>query len=76
LAIGKQADLLVLDEKQTRLFANNNDHLLDSIIFASQQNVVKDVMVNGDWVVQNNKHAKEQSSANNFAKLLAKLSTN
>jgi hypothetical protein len=33
-------------------------------------------MVNGDWVVQNNKHAKEQSSANNFAKLLAKLSTN
>jgi formimidoylglutamate deiminase len=75
LAIGKQADLLVLDEKQTRLFANNNNHLLDSMIFASQQNVVKDVMVNGNWVVQNSKHAQEQSSADNFAKLLAKLAT-
>jgi formimidoylglutamate deiminase len=73
LAVGKQADLLVLDENQTRLFANNNDHLLDSMIFASQQNVVKDVMVNGDWIVQNNTHAQEQSSADDFAKLLAKL---
>jgi len=76
LAVGKQADLLVLDERQTRLFANNNQHLLDSIIFASQQNVVKDVMVNGDWVVQNSKHAQEQSSADRFAELLTKLSTN
>lgn len=75
LAVGKQADLLVLDEKQTRLFANHNNHLLDSMIFASQQNVVKDVMVNGNWVVQNSKHAQEQSSADNFAKLLAKLTT-
>ena len=75
LAIGKQADILVLDEKQTRLFANNNKYLLDSMIFASQQNVVKDVMVNGNWVVQNSKHAQEQSSADNFAKLLAKLAT-
>lgn len=75
LAIGKQADLIVLNEKQTRLFANNNQHLLDSIIFASQENVVKDVMVNGRWVVQNSVHAQEQNSAENFAKLLAKLST-
>lgn len=75
LAVGKQADLIVLNENQTRLFANNNQHLLDSIIFASQENVVKDVMVNGDWVVKNSEHAQEQSSADNFAKLLAKLST-
>ncbi len=75
LAVGKQADLLVLDGKQTRLFASNNQHLLDSIIFASQQNVVKDVMVNGHWIVQNGKHAQEQHSAEKFAKLLKKLST-
>ena len=74
LAVGKQADFIVLNQSQTRLFANNNQHLLDSIIFASQENVVKDVMVNGDWVVQNSEHAQEQSSADNFAKLLAKLS--
>jgi formimidoylglutamate deiminase len=75
LAIGKQADLLVLDDQQTRLFANTNQHLLDSMIFASQQNVVKDVMVNGCWVVKNSKHAQEQNSAENFAKLLTRLSS-
>jgi len=74
LSVGKQADLLVLDEKQTSLFANNNNHLLDSVIFASQRNTVKDVMVNGQWVVQNGEHEQEQSSADNFAKLLIKLS--
>lgn len=74
LAVGKQADLLVLDEKQTALFANKNSHLLDSIIFASQKNTVRDVMVNGHWVVENGKHAHEQSSADNFSKLLIKLS--
>lgn len=74
IAVGKQADLLVLNEKQTRLFANNHQHILDSIIFASQENVVKDVMVNGCWVIQNNVHALEIESAENFAKLLKKLS--
>ena len=75
LSVGKQADLLVLDEKQTSLFANKNSHLLDSVIFASQKNTVKDVMVNGHWVVQNGEHAQEQSSAENFAKLLTRLSS-
>lgn len=74
LAVGKQADLLVLDPKQTSLFANKNQHLLDSVIFASQSNTIKDVMVNGHWVIKNGSHALEQSSATNFAHLLAKLS--
>lgn len=74
LAIGKQADLLVLNEKQTRLFASENQYMLDSVIFASQNNMIKDVMVNGQWVVQNGKHPHEQNSADNFAALLSKLS--
>jgi len=74
LAIGKQADLLVLDDKQTALFANNNQHLLDSIIFASQKNTVKDVMVNGNWVVNNGTHTQELDNAEHFAALLARLS--
>ena len=45
LAIGKQADLLVLDKDKTKLFANANQHILDSMIFASQQNPVSDVML-------------------------------
>ncbi|SFC69331.1 formimidoylglutamate deiminase [Pseudoalteromonas denitrificans] len=72
LAIGKQADLLVLDIDQTKLFASNDKYLLDSLIFASQKNPVQDVMVNGTWVIQNGKHAQEQISANDFAKILEK----
>jgi formimidoylglutamate deiminase len=75
LAVGKQADLLVLNEKQTRLYANNGQHLLDSVIFASRVNIIQDVMVNGHWVVRNGEHAEEQSSADNFATLLTKLSS-
>ena len=74
LTVGKQADLLVLDERQTKLFANKANYLLDSVIFASQLNTVKDVMVNGDWVIQNGVHELEKSSADNFAQLLARLS--
>lgn len=75
IAVGKQADLLVLDPEQTSLFASKNKHLLDSVIFASQKNLIKHVMVNGQWVIKKGGHAKEQISAENFSKLLTKLST-
>ena len=74
LAIGKQADLLVLDEQQTRLFASSEQHLLDSLIFASQKNPVQDVMVNGQWVVRNYQHEAEQDIASKFADILAEFS--
>lgn len=74
LAVGKQADLLVLDDSQLRLFAHDDVHLLDSIIFASQQNPVQDVMVNGQFVIRDKEHVQGQASGDSFACLLAKLS--
>lgn len=74
LAIGKQADLLVLDDSQLRLYAHDDKHLLDSVIFATQRNPVVDVMINGHWTILNGQHALEQSCADSFAKLLARLS--
>jgi len=74
LALGKQADLLVLDAHKIQLFAHSEQHLLDSMLFASQQNPVQDVMVNGQWVIKNGQHSLQASSANNFAHLLKKLS--
>ncbi|MDG1734027.1 MAG: formimidoylglutamate deiminase [Thalassotalea sp.] len=76
LAIGKQADLLVLDESKTRLFANDNKFLLDSVMFASQSNPIKDVMVNGHWVVSDYKHAEQETVADKFAKVLKQLADN
>jgi len=74
LAIGKQADLLVLDSEKTKLFANENQHLLDSVIFASQQNPVADVMVNGVWQIKDQQHVEQEQASENFAQLLMKLS--
>ena len=64
----------MLDDSQLRLYAHDDKHLLDSVIFASRDNPVLDVMVNGYWVIRDQKHALEQDSANNFAELLTKLS--
>ncbi len=74
LAIGKQADLLVLDGEKTKLFANASQHLLDSVIFASQQSPVADVMVNGIWQVKGQQHLAQKQASENFAQLLVKLS--
>ena len=74
LAVNKQADLLVLDDDKLALFAHDEKHLLDSVMFASQSNVVKDVMVNGIWVVQAGAHQQEQTAQLAFAEMLAKLS--
>lgn len=74
LAIGKQADLLVLNAKKVALFAHHDQHLLDSMIFASQQNMINDVMVNGHWVINGGVHHLEQESEQAFSKLLASLS--
>jgi formimidoylglutamate deiminase len=73
LAIGKQADLLVLNSEQTKLFANAPKHLLDSMIFASQHNPVNDVMVNGVWHIRSGQHAQQQDASNEFARLLKRL---
>jgi len=76
LAIGKQADLLVLKNNEMKLFAHNEQYFLDSLIFASQQNMISDVMVNGQWVVKEGQHALEQSVAIQFTDILEHLSRN
>jgi len=75
LAIGKQADLLVLDENKLSLFAHDEQHLLDSVIFASQTNLIEDVMVNGVWVIKQGAHHDEKSSHHAFSQILAEFST-
>jgi formimidoylglutamate deiminase len=75
LAIGKQADLLVLDKNKTKLFANTKEYLLDSVIFASHQNPVSDVMVNGLWRIIDQQHVDQDETSDSFTKLLIKLST-
>ncbi|MFD2165585.1 formimidoylglutamate deiminase [Thalassotalea euphylliae] len=74
IAVGKQADLLVLDDNTLACYANSPAHWLDSLIFATNDNCVQDVMVNGQWVIENGKHPLEVDTKQRFSKLLASLS--
>jgi formimidoylglutamate deiminase len=43
------------------------------MIFASQQNPVHDVMVNGVWHIRAGQHAQQQDASREFAELLQRL---
>lgn len=74
IAVGKQADLLALNAQALGVYATSDTHRLDSLVFASIDNCVSDVMVNGHWVVEGGLHLEEQETHQQFMQLLAKLS--
>ncbi|TKB46764.1 formimidoylglutamate deiminase [Thalassotalea mangrovi] len=74
IAIGRQADLLVLDAEKLRLYAGGSDYRMDSFIFACASNAVRDVMVAGQWVIDDYQHAQQQQSADDFATVIEQLS--
>ena len=66
IAPGKRADLLVLDDQHPSLYGKKTSDLIDSWIFACNENPVKDVMVNGQWRVRNGCHEQQESISARF----------
>lgn len=73
LAVGKRADWLVLDGQDPYLATANGDGILNRWLFAGGDRQVRDVMVNGQWVVRQGRHAQEQASARAFMEVLRQL---
>ncbi|MGB9988105.1 formimidoylglutamate deiminase [Pseudoduganella rhizocola] len=73
LEAGKRADLLVLDEQHPNLDGLRTDDLLGTLIFNGNDNLVKDVMVGGHWVVRNREHVAQPAIAARFRQTLAEL---
>ena len=63
LAVGKRADLLVLDSRSPALWKKTDDQLLDAAIFAASGGVVRDVAVGGRWVVRETRHPLREKVA-------------
>jgi len=63
---GKRADFLVLDDQHPSLYGKTGCALIDSWIFACNENPVKDVMVNGQWLVRNGHHEQQDSISERF----------
>jgi formimidoylglutamate deiminase len=75
LAPGYRADLLVLDPAAPSLYRRNGDAIVDSLVFASETSVVRDVMVGGRWAVRERRHAAEDRIAAAFRRTLDRIST-
>ena len=72
-SVGSRADLLVLDENSALLAGRDENHLIDSWIFSGNSNLVRDVMVNGEWVVRDFRHRDEARIAARYRAVIARL---
>jgi len=73
LAPGCRADLLVLDADCPTLVGKPDELLLDAMIFAGNDNPVRDVMVGGRWVVRERHHDEEAAILARYKAALAEL---
>ncbi len=73
IEIGHRADFLVLDPELPFMTGKIRDHILDSAIFASNENPVKDVMVGGRWVIRNRHHKRQEQILERYRRVMKKL---
>ena len=73
LAPGCRADLIVIDTDSAGLAGRAGDLLLDSLVFTSAKDAVRDVMVGGRWVIKDRRHAAEEELAANYRAAIADI---
>ena len=59
IAVGKRADIIVLDLDAPQFIGPSHGQITDSFIFAGQPNPVSDVMIAGNWVIKDGNHAAQ-----------------
>ena len=59
LSVGYRADIVVLDDQHPNLAGISNADVLNTWIFAGNDNLVRDVYVGGKMAVQNGKHLRQ-----------------
>lgn len=73
LEVGQRADWLVLDGNDPYIATASGDGVLNRWLFAGGDRQIRDVMVNGKWVVREGHHAGEEQSSREFAQVLREL---
>lgn len=73
LAVGQRADWIVLDGNDPYLATAHEDAILNRWLFAGGDRQVRDVLVNGKWVVREGRHADEIESSHAFTRVLKAL---
>lgn len=73
LAPGKRADLLVLDEDHPNLCGIASADILNTWIFSGNDNLVRDVMVGGQWRVRQGRHIQQEQIQRRFKQTMNQL---
>jgi formimidoylglutamate deiminase len=73
IAVGRRADLLVLDGDDPALAEQAPSNLLDAAIFGPVRRAVRDVMVAGRWVIGEGHHADEETILARYRQTMKRL---
>ncbi|WP_116828680.1 formimidoylglutamate deiminase [Pseudomonas syringae] len=73
LQVGHRADWLVLDGNDPYIATASDDAILNRWLFAGSDRQIRDVAVNGRWVIREGRHAAEEQSNREFAQVLRAL---
>ena len=70
---GARADLVVLDDAAPLPAGRDAGNILDTLLFAGNANLVRDVMVNGEWAVRDGRHRDEERIAARYRSVVQGL---
>jgi formimidoylglutamate deiminase len=73
LAAGRRADLLVLDSTHPNLEGAIDAEVLGRLVFCGNDNLVRDVLAGGRWVVQGGRHMAQEAIARRYREAINQL---
>jgi formimidoylglutamate deiminase len=73
IAMGKRADLIVVDTEHVSLAGRDGHQALASYVFVTGRRAVRDVMVAGAWLVRDRHHAREDAAASAYRAAASKI---
>jgi formimidoylglutamate deiminase len=73
LAAGRRADLLVLDSAHPNLDGLEVDEVLGRFLFCGNDNLVRDVLAGGQWVVRDGRHSDQDGIARRYTQAVRAL---
>lgn len=73
LAVGKRADMVVLRGDHVNIDGRDEDSILDALVFAGNDCLIRSVMVGGQWKIDDGLHPQEDIINRRFKETLHKL---
>ncbi len=73
LTAGSSADFFTVDLDDVSIAGNSGNDLLPLAVFSLSRSAIRDVMVNGRWVVRDQRHPLQEEIVSRFKELHRKL---